>query len=99
MLFNEYPLVKHSPQRQPVLKSEAGRLRPGDLGTEVPRRGPGAEPHGGGLRAKPPEAERLSRLWRVISTLNPTLKVIIPSGNWAYSRDCLSFVNRIIIVI
>ena len=83
------------------MKSEAGRLRPGDLGTEVPMRGPGAEPHGGGLGAKPPEAERLSRLWRVISTLNPTLKVIyrleigpiVEKILWY----CLSFVNRIII--
>ena len=42
----------------------------------MPQWGQGAEPHGGGLGAKPPEAERLSRLWRVIYTLNQRLKVI-----------------------
>ena len=57
---------------------------------------------GGGLGAKPPEAERLSGHWRVMSTLNLTLQVI-PSGNWATSMVkivsyCPSFVNRNVVI-
>jgi hypothetical protein len=78
-----YPLVKHSPQRptSSVLESEAGRLGLRSLGTEVPQRGPGAELLVG-VWGKAPEAERLSRFWRVISTLNPTLKVIYRLEIW-----------------
>ena len=62
------------PQRQPVLKSEEGAWETWNGNAEAGSRGRAS---GGSLGAiKPPEAERLSRLWRVISALNPTLKVI-----------------------
>ena len=56
---------------QPVLESEAGGLEDGSPPAGSRGRAPGV-----GLGAKPPEAEPLSGFGGIISTLNPTVKVI-----------------------
>ena len=66
-------LVKQGINTQPVLKSEEGAWETWNGNAAEGSMGRAPD---GGLGAKPSEAERLSWLWRVISTLNPTLKVI-----------------------